>query len=122
MTKKILVCDDEPYILESITYIVKKCGFDLIVAENGQSAIEMARQEKPALIFLDISMPKLSGYEVLKILRSDVETKNIYIIILTASAQMADKKRAFKAGANEYITKPFSPRMIKTKLLKLLEK
>lgn len=121
MKKKVLICDNESYILESISYIVKKCGYDYITAEDGQKAVELGCQEKPDLMFLDISMPKLSGYEVCKTLKSNKDTKNIYIIILTANVQVTDRKMSLDAGADEFIAKPFSPRIIKTKLREILE-
>ena len=64
MKKKILICDDEPYILESVSYIARQAGYDFSTAEDGEQSLEIAKKEKPALILLDINMPKLTGYEI----------------------------------------------------------
>lgn len=120
MARKVMICDDEPFILESMCYIVKKEGFDLITAEDGQRVIEIVHNEMPDLMFLDISMPKLSGYEVCRLLKDNPDTMNIYIIMLTAHGQIADERQAREAGADEFMVKPFSPRAIQTKLHEIL--
>jgi two-component system alkaline phosphatase synthesis response regulator PhoP len=121
MNKKILVCDDARSILETLSYLVKKAGFICITAEDGEAAVEMANREKPDLVFLDVSMPKLNGYEACKAIKENADTKHAYIIILTANGQAKDKEAAFTAGANEYMSKPFSPREIMNKLETLLK-
>jgi len=120
MSKKVLVCDDEPYIVESVSYVVKKAGFRVVVAEDGQEALEAGKREKPDLIFLDIMMPKLTGYEVCRQLKDDPETRGAYIVMLTARGQEEDEKKALEMGADEFMTKPFSPRKMRAKLLELL--
>jgi len=120
MSKKVLVCDDEPYIVESVSYVVKKAGFEVVVAEDGQEALEAGRREKPDLIFLDIMMPRLTGYEVCRKLKDDPETRGAYIVMLTARGQEEDEKKALEMGADEFMTKPFSPRKMRAKLLELL--
>ena len=116
MKKKILICDDEPYILESVSYIAKQAGYDFSTAEDGEQSLEIAKKEKPALILLDVNMPKLTGYEVCEKLKSDPETKDIYIIMLTARGQERDERIGMEAGADEYITKPFSPRNLRKRM------
>ncbi len=120
MVKKILVCDDEPYIVESVSYVVRKAGFEVVVAEDGEEALEMGRKEKPDLIFLDIMMPKVTGYEVCRQLKEDPSTSGAYIIMLTARGQEEDERKALDMGADEFMTKPFSPRKMRAKLLKIL--
>lgn len=120
MSKKVLVCDDEPYIVESVSYVVKKAGFEVVVAEDGQEALEAGRREKPDLIFLDIMMPRLTGYEVCRKLKDDPETRGAYIVMLTARGQEEDERKALEMGADEFMTKPFSPRKMRAKLLELL--
>ena len=120
MSSKVLVCDDEPYILESVAYIIEREGFEVITAEDGEEGLNLARKEKPALIFLDVMMPKMTGYEVCAELKKDPETKNIHVIMLTARGQDTDEEMARDVGANEYMTKPFSPRNLKKRIREIL--
>lgn len=120
MPKKVLVCDDEPYIVESVSYVVRKAGFSVLVAEDGEAAVQVARKEKPDLVFLDIMMPRLSGHEVCRRIREDPETRHAYVVMLTARGQEEDERRAMEAGADEFMTKPFSPRKMKAKLFQVL--
>lgn len=120
MPKHVLVCDDEPYIVESVSYVARKAGFAVLTAEDGDTALQVAQSRHPDLIFLDIMMPGLSGDEVCRRLKSDPATKDIYIVILTARGQEEDERRAMSMGANEFMTKPFSPRKLKEKLVNLL--
>jgi DNA-binding response OmpR family regulator len=119
--KKILIADDEPYILRSLSFVLKKEGFDIETACNGEEALEKAQQFNPKILFLDVMMPKKDGYEVCIKLKSNPETKNIYIIMLTAKGQIIDKEKGLITGADEYITKPFSPREIVNKVKKIIE-
>jgi DNA-binding response OmpR family regulator len=120
MTKKVLVCDDEPYIVESVSYVVRKAGFEVVVAEDGEEALEIGRREQPDLIFLDIMMPKMTGYEVCRRLKAAPETQDSYIVMLTARGQEEDERKALEMGADEFMTKPFSPRKMRAKLVELL--
>lgn len=120
MTKKVLVCDDEPYIVESVSYVVRKAGYEVAVAEDGVEALTTARRERPDLIFLDIMMPRLSGQEVCRQLKQDPDTKGAYIVMLTARGQEEDERRAMEMGADEFMTKPFSPRKMRAKLQEVL--
>ncbi|MGC2424371.1 MAG: response regulator [Nitrospirota bacterium] len=109
MSKKILVVDDEMHILRIVKYKLESAGYDVLTALNGIEALKLAREEKPALIFLDIMMPGMNGYEVCSQLKNDPETKDIIIIMLTAKGQESDKIKGLEVGVDEYITKPFSP-------------
>lgn len=120
MPKKVLVCDDEPYIVESVSFVVRKAGFEVVVAEDGAESLDQARSEKPDLIFLDIMMPELSGYEVCKQLKDDPATRDMYIVMLTARGQEEDEKKALEMGADEFMTKPFSPRKLRAKVQEVL--
>ena len=121
MAKKVLVCDDEPYIVESVSYVVRKAGFEVVTAEDGEEALAAARREKPDLIFLDIMMPRMSGYEVCRAIKEDAATRGAYVVMLTARGQEEDEKRALDMGADEFMTKPFSPRKLRAKVLQVLE-
>lgn len=119
--KKILIADDEPYILRSLSFVLKKERFDVEIAYNGEEALEKAQQFNPKILFLDIMMPIKDGYKVCKKLKSNPETKDIYIIMLTAKGQIIDKEKGLTIGADEYITKPFAPREIVNKVKKIME-
>jgi DNA-binding response OmpR family regulator len=106
---KILVVDDEPHLLRSLTFVLSKEGYQVIMATDGEQAIKMINEEKPQIVFLDVMMPKKNGYDVLETVRSVPENKNIYIIVLSASGSGNDRNKALAKGANEFISKPFSP-------------
>ncbi len=109
---KILIADDEPYIVRSLSYILQREGIPFDVATDGQQAIEKARRLKPKVLFLDIMMPQKSGLEVCSLIKQDPALRSIHIIMLTAKGQEDDKQKSREAGADEYITKPFSPRQV----------
>ncbi len=106
---KVLVVDDEPFILKSLVFILKKEGFKVVTAVDGEEALVKIRAERPQLIFLDLMMPKRDGYSVCEIVKSDPDLKETRVVLLTARGQASDRQRGFDAGADEYITKPFSP-------------
>ena len=118
--KKILICDDEPHILEAVAFVARRQGYEVLTAENGEEALRVAREEKPGLVFLDLNMPVKSGYQVCEEIKSDAELSNTYIIMLTAKGQEADRRRGEAAGADEYITKPFSPRKLGQRMTEIL--
>jgi two-component system alkaline phosphatase synthesis response regulator PhoP len=107
--KKILVVDDEPNVVRTLTFVLKKEGYDVSSAVNGEEAITKARETKPNLMFLDVMMPKKDGYEVCRELKNDSNLRDIHIVMLSAKGQEVDKEKALNMGANEFITKPFSP-------------
>ncbi|TMQ67979.1 MAG: response regulator [Candidatus Eisenbacteria bacterium] len=109
---KILVVDDEIYIVHILDFSLGMEGYDVITALDGEQAIEKARNEKPDLIVLDIMMPKLDGYETCKMLKADDATRDIPVILLSAKGRNVDQKVGFEVGADDYITKPFSPRKL----------
>lgn len=118
--KKILLVDDEAFIIRSLQFVLKKTGHDIATAANGEEAIEKAKAEKPDLMFLDIMMPKKDGFEVCKEIKGSEETKNIYIVMLTAKGRDQDRQKGIELGANEFLTKPFVPSQILTLVKKVL--
>ncbi|HNW33481.1 MAG TPA: response regulator [Candidatus Ozemobacteraceae bacterium] len=108
--RKILVADDEPHILRVVKDKLANAGFTVMTATNGEEALEAARREKPALVLLDVMMPKMNGFDVCRALRAEADFKNVPILLLTARGQEVDRQMGLDAGASEYITKPFSPR------------
>jgi two-component system alkaline phosphatase synthesis response regulator PhoP len=109
---RILVVDDEIYIVHILDFSLGMEGYEVITALDGEQALEKARAEKPDLIVLDIMMPKLDGYETCKILKAEPDTKDIPVILLSAKGRNVDQKIGFEVGADDYITKPFSPRKL----------
>ena len=121
MTKKILVCDDEPYILMALTDAVEMEGYECVTAINGKEALQKARETLPDLIMLDIMMPYMDGFEVCRELKADAATRDIPIIMLTAKSQQVDIQRGKDAGADDYITKPFRPSTLRKKFNEVLD-
>jgi DNA-binding response OmpR family regulator len=112
MDKKILIADDEPFIrtlLEQTLEDFEDEGVILLMARNGKEALRLAQTENPDLVFLDVMMPHLNGYEVCRRIKEDAELSSTYVILLTARGQEVDRVRGIDVGADEYITKPFDP-------------
>lgn len=120
MKPKILVVDDEPDALEVLGFKLKEAGYLPIFAKDGARAIAVARDERPALIVLDLMLPEVDGLEVCKILRRDLATSMIPIVMLTAKAAEMDRVIGLELGADDYVTKPFSPRELVLRVKKLL--
>ena len=118
--KKILIVDDEPFILKSLSFVLKREGFQVDSATNGLEAIEKIKESKPDIVFLDIMMPKKNGMEVCEWIRNDPGYKDIYIIILTAKGQETDREKGFSFGADEYMTKPFSPSSVVKRIREII--
>ena len=121
MAKKVLICDDEPYIRESVSYVARDEGYEVLTAEDGEEALRLAREQLPDLIFLDLMMPRLNGFQVCEALKSDAATQGIHVIILTARGQEIDRDRGKDVGAEEYLTKPFSPRKLRQRMHEVLD-
>ena len=118
--KTVLICDDEPHIRESIRYAVHKEGYAYKQVGDGISAYETACEDKPDLVILDVGMPGMTGYEVCKKLRETPGLEKTRVLILTAFGQASDRDKANEAGADDFMTKPFSPRALRAKLNELL--
>jgi DNA-binding response OmpR family regulator len=119
--KKVLVCDDELYILESVSFVVRQEGYDVLTAEDGNQGLLLFREEHPDLVLLDVMMPGRTGYEVCREIKSDKRSSGTYVILLTAMGQERDVEDGYRSGADEYITKPFSPRFLRKRLHELLD-
>lgn len=105
--KKILVVDDEPKIVQLVRDYLERAGFGVLTASNGKNALAVSRSEKPDLIILDLGLPEMDGLDVTRILRKD---SNVPILMLTARSEETDKLVGLELGADDYITKPFSPK------------
>lgn len=122
MKAKILVVDDEPDALELIDVNLRAAGFEVILADDGREALQKARAIMPDLIVLDVMLPETDGLEVCKTLRRENATARIPIIMLTARAAEMDRVLGLELGADDYITKPFSPRELILRVRNLLER
>jgi two-component system alkaline phosphatase synthesis response regulator PhoP len=118
--KKILVVDDEKDLTALVSLHMKMAGFEVLTASNGEKALDLSREEKPDLIILDLMLPKIDGWQVCERLRQDAVTKDIPVIMLTARTQIEDKLKGFEAGADDYVTKPFSPRELVARVKRVL--
>jgi two-component system alkaline phosphatase synthesis response regulator PhoP len=124
MDKKILIVDDAPYIrllLEACFEELVESGVKLLFAEDGKSALDIIVQEKPDLIFLDIMLPKMNGYEVCNAVKNELGIKEPYIVILSAKGQEFDRSMGNEVGADQYLTKPFTPQQIIETATRILE-
>jgi two-component system alkaline phosphatase synthesis response regulator PhoP len=118
--KKILIADDNENIREALTYLLEDEGYKLWMARDGAEALREVKNVHPDILFLDIMMPEMNGYDVCRIIKNDPELSKTYVIMLTAKGQVAEQERGKEVGADEYIVKPFSPMEILTKIKKLL--
>ncbi|HAN65370.1 MAG TPA: response regulator [Chitinophagaceae bacterium] len=118
--KKILVVDDDPYILMSLEFLMKKEGFDVKVARNGTEALDIIQQETPALVLLDIMMPDMDGYAICKHIKGNKKLQHIKVVFLSAKSKESDIQKGYDLGASLYVTKPFSTRDLMKKVRELL--
>jgi DNA-binding response OmpR family regulator len=112
----VLVADDDPDILALVRFRLEREGYDVVSAADGQAALEFALDHTPDLAVLDVMMPRLDGYEVTRRLREHEATKGMPIILLTARVGESDLERGFEMGADGYVTKPFSPQMLRERV------
>lgn len=123
MLKKILIVDDEPHLrllLEQTLEELEDEGVELLTADNGEEALEAIKTEIPDLVFLDVMMPKMNGFDVCNAVRNDLQISEIYIVMLTAKGQEFDKQKGQEVGVNMYMTKPFDPDEVLGKAVEVL--
>lgn len=116
----VLVADDDDDIRGLVAYRMEKSGYGVLQASDGEEALRLAVEHRPALAILDAMMPRADGFEVTRRLRENEDTKRMPIILLTARAQEADVQRGFDAGADDYIRKPFSPQELRARVQAIL--
>src|ERR1043166_9990208 len=122
-TKRILIVEDEKDVVDLLTLNLRKAGgFTLSVANDGAGGLEKAREEKPDFIILDLMLPKMPGLEICKILKSELATRHIPILMLTARAEEIDRIVGLEFGADDYATKPFSPREVVLRIRAILRR
>jgi DNA-binding response OmpR family regulator len=112
MSKRVLVADDERHITYVLDFTFKLAGYDVVIVDDGETALRMARETSPDLVILDVMMPGMDGYEVCRILKADPETRRIPIIMLSAKVQRIDHDLGLEVDADAYVKKPFSGRKL----------
>ena len=108
MAKRVLIAEDEPNIVESLSFLLERAGFEVLVESDGREALQAARANVPDVLILDVMLPGLDGYEILRQLKSDDNTSALPVLMLTAKGQREDRETALNCGADLFITKPFS--------------
>ncbi|TVT59219.1 MAG: response regulator [Azoarcus sp. PHD] len=121
MAKKILIADDEPNIVISLEFLMKREGFDVTVATDGEEAVNRIRSDRPDLVLLDVMMPKKSGFEVCQEIKSDPELESTRILMLTAKGRDTEVSKGLALGADAYMTKPFSTKELVERVRSMLE-
>ena len=121
MSQKILIVDDEPNILVSLEYLMKREGYEVHLARDGQEALDVVRRERPRLVLLDVMMPRKTGFEVCQELRADEAVRDTLVLMLTAKGRDADVAKGLGVGADAYMTKPFSTQELVQKVREMLE-
>ena len=108
MTKRVLLAEDEPNIVEPLTFLLERAGFDVAVETDGRKALHAALADTPDVMILDVMLPELDGYAVLRRLRADRRAETLPVLVLTAKGQREDRETALDCGADLFITKPFA--------------
>jgi CheY-like chemotaxis protein len=120
---KILIVDDEAYIrllIEQTLEDLEDRGVELLTAENGEEALKIIRAEEPSLVFLDVMMPKMNGFDVCNAVKNELGLRDTYVVLLTAKGQEYDRQKGEQVGANLYMTKPFDPDELLDKAVEVL--
>jgi DNA-binding response OmpR family regulator len=120
MNEKLLIADDEPNILISLEYLMKREGFEVLLARDGEEALALLRSERPRLVLLDVMMPKKTGFEVCQALRADDTLRDTLVLMLTAKGRDTDIAKGLGLGADAYMTKPFSTQELVQKVRSML--
>lgn len=108
----IFVADDEPHIVRALSFVFERDGYAVETASDGAAALRLIRELKPRIVFLDLVMPKMTGDEVCKKIKQDMDQQDIHIVILTCKGQELDRELSIASGADSFITKPFSPKEV----------
>ena len=120
MTHKVLIADDEPNILISLEFLMKREGHQVLLARDGDEALALIRSERPALVLLDVMMPRKSGFEVCQAVRADEALAGVKILMLTAKGRDTDVAQGLGVGADGYMTKPFSTKELAARVREML--
>lgn len=120
MPHKVLVVEDEPNIVDSLSFLMKQAGFDVRIARDGDAAMRMIESDLPDLVLLDVMMPRRDGYDVCRAIRSNPDWRDMRVVMLTAKGRELDRQKSFALGADDFVTKPFSTRDIVQRVCKAL--
>jgi len=118
----VLVADDDPDILDLVEFRLEQPGYGVVTAKDGEEALALARERRPAVCVLDVMMPKLNGFEVVQAMRADPATRDIPVVFLTATVQDRDVARGFEVGGDDYLRKPFNPQELQARVAALLRR
>ena len=121
MGKRVLLIEDEPNIIEAISFILSRDGWTVHTHEDGETAMDKVRTQPPDLIILDVMLPGRSGFDILRDIREDAASANLPVMMLTARGQAKDRELALRLGANHFMTKPFSNQDVRDYVRKLME-
>jgi two-component system alkaline phosphatase synthesis response regulator PhoP len=121
MASRILIVDDEPNIIISLEFLMKREGFEVAVAGDGERALQAMAEQRPDLVILDVMMPRLNGFEVCQRIRAQPAWRGVPVLMLTAKGHETDLKKGLALGADAYVTKPFSTRELVAEIRRLLE-
>jgi len=119
---KVLIAEDEETIVESLSFLMEKEGYDVSVATDGRTAISMIARDIPDMVLLDVMMPVCDGFEVVRAVRSDSNTRQVPIMMLTAKTREVDRRKGLELGVDDFVTKPFSTRDVVSRVKALLER
>ena len=120
MSKKVLIVDDEPNIVRSLQFLMKREGFEVLIAGDGEAALEQIAAHRPHLVLLDVMMPKRNGFEVCQLVRANADWQDIKVILLTAKGRDVDVEKGMAMGADAYVTKPFATRDLVAQIKSML--
>jgi DNA-binding response OmpR family regulator len=120
MARSVLVVDDEPNIVLSLEFLMRQAGYDVRVARDGESALKAIEDDPPALVLLDVMMPKRDGFDVCQVIRANPKWNDVRIVLLTAKGRDIEREKGMALGADDYITKPFSTRDVMQKVKQML--
>lgn len=120
MTFRILIAEDEPFILESLSFLLQREGYEVSSVTDGSSVLEAARSRHPDLLILDVKLPTVSGFDVIRRIRADGPVSHLPVLALTAKGQATDRRKMLDLGANDFVSKPFSNRDLLTRVHNLL--
>ncbi len=122
MQDTVLIVEDEPDVVDLLRYNLGRAGFDVLIAVSGDRGLEMARKQRPDIIILDLMLPGMTGQEVCRALKNDPDTEVIPIVMLTAKGEPEERVKGLELGADDYVTKPFSPRELVLRVQALLKR
>lgn len=119
---KILIAEDEPDIRDLVAFTLRFAGHEVVTGINGEEAVQIAKQEYPDLILLDVRMPRMTGYEACKLIKADPKLKDVPVVFLSAKGQESEIRDGLDAGAEEYLLKPFAPDQLTDRVRSILAK